>query len=378
MKFLKEYFDFIGENYQNSEKKEILLKESTPQLKNFVENLKKKLEGGDFLVFDFSGVTLDELIDKDQDKLIPEYVIFKYYSQDYEKRTKHESSVSVDRPTRYFLRVYLLAENENKFLKILNFNNDDYPGVEWLQNENPENVQYPSREESYKPNLLSKRRNRTIRGRVREVLQFEFSTGRKVDMYEDSPIMGSKYATEEVKFAQDFYLKNLIKKLKKNPKIAKYISDDGSVNKIPGVVMSQRPCYGPYGTLFSYDYLINNCKDDYFKKYGCIPLTEFLLELFKILSLDQKLGDRGGLIHVIWDRLFQKSQKEGYCPRDAGCGSLKDEFSTKPNQKSIWQVLLFDKLSNGIPHEKAVEIYNKYLKNPEVYVDPEELFKFER
>lgn len=44
MKFLKEYFYFISENKQMNGEKEIPLPQSTPQLKNFVENLKKKLE----------------------------------------------------------------------------------------------------------------------------------------------------------------------------------------------------------------------------------------------------------------------------------------------------------------------------------------------
>ena len=61
MKFLKEYFYFISENKQMNGEKEIRLDQSPSQLKNFVENLKKKLEGKGFLVIDFRGVTLDEL-----------------------------------------------------------------------------------------------------------------------------------------------------------------------------------------------------------------------------------------------------------------------------------------------------------------------------
>lgn len=380
MKFLKEYFYFISENKQMNGEKEIPLLQSTPQLKNFVENLKKKLEDKDFLVFDFSGVTLNELIDEKDDQTIPEWVIFKYYSQEYVKRTKSDGGLSVGNRIRYFLRVYLLSENEDKFLEILNFNNNDYPGVEWIQNNNPQNVQYPSREESYKSGLFRKKKIRTVRGKSKEVLQFEFSTGDKLDLYDNSGIPGSKYATPEVSFAQEFYLKNLIKKLQKNPKFGKYIGDDGSVSGIPGCVGKwNRPYfYGvkPYETLFSYNDLVGkDCNDSYFESYGCIPLTEFYSELFNILSLNQNIDPKGEYINVMCDDLFEK-KGEGSCPRYSNCGYLKEEFFSKKNPKNIWQVLLFEKLSNGIPQEKAKEIFDRYSKNPDVYVDPDQLFKF--
>lgn len=382
MKFLKDYFYFISENNQPEKEKEIPLSQSTPQLKNFVENLKKKLEGKDFLVFDFSGVTLDELIDEGEDQTIPEYVIFKYYSQGYQKRTKSDGGGSVGYRTRYFLRVYLLSENEDKFLEILNFNNNDYPGVEWIQNKNPQNVQYPFREESYKSGLFRKKKIRTVRGKSREVLQFEFSTGDKLDLFDNSGSRGSKYATDEVRFAQEFYLKNLIKKLQKNPKFGKYIGNDGSVNAIPGCVWKENKPYHfgaePYETLFSYNDLTGKlCKDSYFEKYGCIPLTEFYSELFNILSLNKNIDPKGVYINVICDDLFEKSgSDEGSCPQYSNCGYLKGEFFSKKDPKNIWQVLLFDKLSNGIPQEKAKEIFDRYSENTGVYVDPEELFEF--
>jgi hypothetical protein len=380
MKFLKEYFYFISENKQMNGEKEIPLRESTSQLKNFVENLKKKLEYKGFLVIDFPGVTLDELIDEKDDQTIPEFVIFKYYSQEYEKRTKSDGGVSLGNRIRYFLRVYLLSENEDKFLEILNFNNDDYPGVEWIQNNNPQNVQYPSREESYKPHLFSKRKTKTVRGKSKEVLQFEFSTGDKLNLSDDSGIKGSKYATDEVRFAQEFYLKNLIKKLQKNQKFGKYIGDDGSVSGIPGCVNKNNTPVGfsvrPYENLFRYKDLVEICKDEYFLEYECIPLTEFYLELFNILSLNQNIDPRGVYINLISRNLFEISVEPKSCPQYEQCGNLNDKFSSKKNPKNIWQDLLFEKLSNGIPHEKAKKIYDKYSKNPDVYVDPVELFKF--
>lgn len=378
MKFLKEYFHFISENKQMNGEKEIRLDQSPSQLKNFVENLKKKLEGKGFLVIDFRGVTLDELIDEKDDQTIPEFVIFKYYSQEYEKRKK--SGFSVGKRIRYFLRVYLLSENEDKFLEILNFNKDDYPGVEWIPNNNPQNVQYPEREESYKPHLFSKRKTRTVRGKSKEVLQFEFSTGDKLNLFDDSGIPGGKYATEEVRFAQEFYLKNLIKKLQKNPKFGKYIGDDGSVSEIPGCVDKDNTPVGfsvrPYENLFRYKDLVEICKDEYFLEYECIPLTEFYLELFNILSLNQNIDPRGVYIYLISRNLFEISVEPKSCPQYERCGNLNDKFSSKKNPKNIWQDLLFEKLSNGIPYEKAKEIYDNYSEKTDVYVEPNELFEF--
>jgi hypothetical protein len=215
--------------------------------------------------------------------------------------------------------------------------------------------------------------------------------------------------TDPKEFAEKFYIYNLIRLLKKNPKITDFIGVDGSIKEMPGVCggcrakipeMISRFENGTWDHRYGFrthEEYIKDCKgkveyEEAFEQYKCIPLAVFLEELIKILGLDPQNWDRNSktntlsylLSELYWDykpAYWETSwvdkdgrKKSNLREKEGKCHLVVFKVNTKENPKENLRYIIFDKLSKGIPKEKAEEIYKKYKNQPTAEVEPKNIF----
>lgn len=365
----------------------------------FTVVLRDKFEGSVFSVLRGNDVKLKELVTikpLDDNEPDEKWIILHYIKEEYHYERPYED---------FFLRVYVLEENKSEFEKVLAFDEKKYPTIKKWEAVKADD-QYQYKEVEVRMNRFSKKEIQLQRDsdNPKKVLIYKFSNKFNQDdatnptIKYESGYKGSlgdhernsfPEHTREVDFAEKFYIDNFIRSLKKNSKISEWIGDDGSVKEMPALC-NKFFYYLDWETgtsaFISFEKYVSKCEGehrDYFKNIGYIPLNELLKEMIGILGYDTKdwelkiksYKNLGLLVpdsdSYYWDIDFCS---EGICAREEICCFREVEINTKDNPKENLRYIIFDRLSKGIPQEKAREIYNKYKDTPNAVVEPKNIF----
>jgi hypothetical protein len=357
-------------------------------LAKFSEVLVGKFKGSIFGVLDGNDVKLQALVpikNLDEKESNEKWIILHNIKENYGGSNED-----------FFLRVYVLEENKGEFEKVLAFDAEKYPTIKkWEAVKADDQYQYKEVKINKKETQLEKDWENP-----KKVLIYKFSNKFIRDNKYWSGYKGSLMDqdrnpfpdhTIEVDFAEKFYIDNLIRSLKKNSKISKWIGDDGSVKEMPALynksfyyldTETKTP-----NVFISLEKYVSECEGDdrdYFKNIGYIPLNELLKEMIGILGYDTKDWELKFVESYTNLRLLTPgshshywyiSSGEGICAKKEVCCFKKVMVKTKENPKENLRYIIFDKLSKGIPQNKAEEIYKKYKDNPTAVVEPKVIFE---
>jgi len=409
MKWIKTYTRLLESNLEPQRTVFVKYEEFPTHLKKFKEVLVDKFEDSVFDVLDDNDVKLKELVpikNLDEKESNEKWIILHYVKEEYHWGKPFED---------FFLRVYVLEENEDVFEKVLAFDAKKYPTIKKWKAVNADD-QYQYKEVEVRMNIFSKKEIQLHLDNPRKVLIYKFSnmfneddatnpaikygSGYKGNLAESYARNSFTEHTREVDFAENFYIDNLIRSLQKNSNISNFIQDDGSIKDMPGVHngcrvnipvrfnrLVNKEWVQKVGLPDLEDYM-NKCrgKGNYvadFATYKCIPLTVFLEELINILGFDfdfEKLRSKASILISGLRGFYWKESGES-CPNweEVGTGKLCDfgkfVINTEEKPKENLRYIIFDLVSKGIPQEKAKKIYNQYKDDPTAVVEPKLIFE---
>lgn len=395
MKWIKTYTRLLESNLKPRQTVFVKYEEFPGHLRKFKEVLKNKFENSVFGVLDDNDVKLKELVTikpLDDNEPDEKWIILHYIKEEY-----YDGQAFYD----FFLRVYVLEENKGEFEKVLAFDAEKYPTIKkWEAVKADDQYQYKEVKINKKETQLEKDWENP-----KKVLIYKFSNKFNRD---DDTIPSNKYGsgykgslldqdrnsfpdhTKEVDFAEKFYIDNLIRSLKKNSKISKWIGDDGSVKEMPALY--NKTFYyvdtetNTPNVFISLEKYVSECEGehrDYFENIGYIPLNELLKEMIGILGYDTKDWELKFVSYTnLWlltpgshSDYWYISRGEGICAKKEVCCFQKVMVETKENPKENLRYIIFDKVSKGIPQKKAEEIYNTYKDKPTAVVEPKLIFE---
>jgi len=404
MKWIKTYTRLLESNLKPRQTVFVKYEEFPGHLRKFKEVLRDKFENSVFGVLDDNDVKLKELVPiKPLDEKEPDekWIILHYIKEEYHWEKDFED---------FFLRVYVLNENKSEFEKVLAFDAEKYPTIKkWKAVEADDQYQY--KEVEVRMNIFSKKeiQLQLDSDNPKKVLIYKFSNKFNRD---DATSPYNKYSsgyqgsfsqshqesessfpdhTREVDFAENFYIDNFIRSLKKNSNIKDFIEDDGSVKPMPALFRKSFFMQGSESKRFiSLKEFLEKCPEapdaKEFSKLGYIPLNEFLKEVIGIFGYDTK--DWESKIDSLPIKFIPQhsSNKMRYlyilsslddfqCTQEEICAFRKITVGTKENPKENLRYIIFELISKGIPQEKAEEIYNTYKDKPTEVVEPKLIFE---